>query len=178
MRFAMYFLAEYAHMITSCGLFALIFLGGWDIAPFHNLLPLETSSILIVLAKFAVFYSKVLVLIAFMMVIRWSLPRLRYDQIMQVAWQGVIPLALVVVVLTSVMVYFRLTDIVPMLIANALTMGAVLLILPRLPRNEPNRKIRLAGSRFYAPDGHDIETAPSDPMALEDRPYEGSLPAH
>ncbi|MBX3360087.1 MAG: NADH-quinone oxidoreductase subunit H [Phycisphaeraceae bacterium] len=178
MRFAMYFLAEYAHMITSCGLFALIFLGGWDVAPFHNFLPLETSSILVVLAKFGIFYSKVLVLIAFMMVIRWSLPRLRYDQIMQVAWQGVIPLALVVVVLTSVMVYFRLTDVVPMLIANAIAIGAVLWILPRLPRNEPNRKIRLAGSRFYAPDGHDIETAPTDPMALEDRPYEGSLPAH
>lgn len=176
MRFAMYFLAEYAHMITSCGLFALLFLGGWDIAPFHNLLPAETSSILIVLVKCGVFYGKILTLIAFMMVIRWSIPRLRYDQIMQVAWQGVIPLSLVVVVVTSVMVYLRMTGVVPMLLVNGLVLAVMLFVLPRLPRNEPNRKLRLAGSRFFAPEGHDVLTAPTDPTALEDRPYEGSLP--
>lgn len=176
MRFAMYFLAEYAHMFTSCGLFALLFLGGWDIAPFHNLLPNETSNILVVLVKFGVFYGKILTLIAFMMVIRWSLPRLRYDQIMQVAWQGVIPLSLVVVVVTSVMVYLRLTDVFPMILANAGVVGLMMFVLPRLPRNEPNRKLRLAGSRFFAPEGHDVNTAPTDPVALEDRPYEGSLP--
>jgi NADH-quinone oxidoreductase subunit H len=177
MRFAMYFLAEYAHMITSCGLFALLFLGGWDIAPFHNLLPAQTSSILIVLIKFGVFYGKILTLIAFMMVIRWSLPRFRYDQVMQVAWQSVIPMALVVVIMTSVMVQLRATGTGPMILANVVVLAGVMVVMPFMPRNQPNRKLRMAGSRFFAPEGHDVETAPSDPMALEDRPVEGSLPA-
>lgn len=176
MRFAMFFLAEYAHMITSCGLFALLFLGGWDLVPFHNAIPVETPNILIVLAKFAIFYTKIILLISFMMVIRWSLPRLRFDQIMQVAWQGVIPLSLAIVIMTSVMVYNRWDGVIPMLLANAIVLGGLFLALPARSKRVPNNRIRLAGSRFYAPEGEEITTAPTDPAALEDRPVQGTLP--
>jgi NADH-quinone oxidoreductase subunit H len=176
MRFAMYFLAEYAHMITSCAFFALLFLGGWDLAPFHNFLPATTNNILIVFLKFGIFYGKIITLIAFMMVIRWSLPRFRYDQVMQVAWQSVIPLALAVVIMTSVMVYFRQTSVVPMLVANGALFLLTLAVMPFLPKHQPNSKLRLAGSRFFAPEGHAINTRPTDPNALEDRPVQGSLP--
>jgi len=177
MRFALFFLAEYAHLITSCAFFTLLFLGGWDILPFVNILPETTSSFIIVLIKFGVFFTKVVSLVCFTMVVRWTIPRLRYDQVMAMAWQAVIPLSLVVVVMTSVMVHFGLTSLAPMLAANAALVLVVLLILPLLPRTETNQRIPLYGSRFSPAVGEVVQTAPSAGLATEDRPIEGTAPS-
>lgn len=154
MRFALFFLAEYSHLITSSAFFCLLFLGGWDLIPFVHVLPIEAGSggilagILLVALKCVIYYSKVILLIAFIMLIRWTLPRVRYDQVMMMAWQAFIPLGLVVVVGTAFMVYFRLTGVGPMLIGNIAVFGLVLLIQPMLPKHNPNRRVRLYGSRF------------------------------
>jgi NADH-quinone oxidoreductase subunit H len=109
MRFALFFLAEYAHMTTSSAFFALLFLGGyhlpmeWLLGPGHVFSP-ENVAIWGVLAKCAVYLTKVVLLVCFIMVIRWTLPRMRFDQVMMMAWQAVIPIALMAVVVTSVMV--------------------------------------------------------------------------
>jgi NADH-quinone oxidoreductase subunit H len=176
MRFALFFLAEYAHMITSCAFFTLLFLGGWDLLPFVNILPETTSSFLIVLLKFGIYFTKVVLLICFMMVIRWTIPRLRYDQVMSMAWQAVIPLALIIVVLTSVMVHLGQTALLPMLAANAALALIVLAVLPLLPRTETNRRIQLYGSRFSPVPGTTVQTAPNSGLATEDRPIEGTAP--
>jgi NADH-quinone oxidoreductase subunit H len=174
MRFALYFLAEYAHLITSSAFFTLVFLGGYHL-PGIGLLSPESTSLAAVLAKLLVYFGKVILLVCFAMVIRWTLPRMRYDQVMMMAWQAAIPLSLAVVVLTSVMVYLGLTGTLPMLLANIALAVVVLAIYPCLPRVNPNRKIPLYGSRFNPVPGEVVSAAPSEPMALEDRPVEGTI---
>jgi NADH-quinone oxidoreductase subunit H len=116
-----------------------------------------------------------------MMVIRWTLPRIRYDQVMMLGWQTLIPISLSVVVLTSFMVYFGQTGVVPMFVANAILFAIILAVQPML-RNwignpTANHKLPLYGSRFSPVAGQRVETAPTDPTALEDRPMEGSVPS-
>ncbi|MEZ6317955.1 MAG: NADH-quinone oxidoreductase subunit H [Phycisphaerales bacterium] len=80
-------LAEYAHMITGMSFFTLLFLGGYHL-PFVPWLEPDVygsgfwPGFAIVFLKFFVFFTKVMGLICFQMVIRWTLPRLRYDQVM------------------------------------------------------------------------------------------------
>lgn len=174
MRFALFFLAEYAHMFTSSAFFALLFLGGYHLPLIPGLSP-EAVGIGAVLAKFLVYLLKVILIVCFMMVVRWTVPRLRYDQVMMMGWQAVIPLSVLVMILTSVMVYLDLTGLVPMLLANAALLAVVLGIQPMLPRYNPNRKIPLYGSRFNPVPGERVSTRPTDAIALEDRPVEGAL---
>ncbi|MGE3107064.1 MAG: NADH-quinone oxidoreductase subunit H [Phycisphaerales bacterium] len=151
MRFALFFLAEYSHMVTSSAFFSLLFLGGYHlplIVPGHPLSP-ENMTLIGVLAKFGVFFTKVVLLVCFMMVVRWTLPRLRFDQVMQMAWQAVIPIALVLVVATAFMVSRGWTSLPMLLGMNAIFAAGMLVFIPMLPKQPMNRKVRLAGSRFY-----------------------------
>jgi NADH-quinone oxidoreductase subunit H len=181
MRWALFFLAEYSHMITASAFFALLFMGGYhlplawlvDKGVTHPLHP-ENFGILAVILKFHVFFIKVIGLILLMMLIRWTIPRLKYDQVMQVAWQGLIPISLSVVVITSVMVHLGRTSTLEMLLANAALVLVCLALLPVMPRATTNQKVRLAGSRFYPLLGEQVVTSPTDPMAREDRPIQGS----
>ncbi len=181
MRFALFFLAEYAHMITSSAFFVLLFMGGWSIIPFVNVLPVEATGLtglLIVLAKFGIYFGKVLTLVVFMIVIRWTIPRLRYDQVMMMAWQTIIPLSLIVVVMTSVMVYLRLDTVAPMLLVNAVLFAVLLGIYPLLPKVKTNRRIPLYGSRFNPVEGERVVSRPMDPAAREDHPIRSAMPAN
>ncbi len=179
MRFALFFLAEYAHMITGCAFFTLLFLGGYELLPFVSVFPaVAEGSVLAVLGiaalKFAVFFGKVLLLVCFMILIRWSIPRLRYDQVMMMGWQAVIPISLVLVVLTSTMVYLGLGGVVPMFIANAIFAVLIVALVPVMPRTRTNRRLPLYGSRFCPVTGAGVQTGPTDPLAREDRPVQGT----
>jgi NADH-quinone oxidoreductase subunit H len=177
MRFALYFLAEYAHLVTSCAFFTLLFLGGYHM-PLVPWLNPDDSSILGVILKLHVFFGKVVLLIAFSMVIRWTIPRLRYDQIMMLAWQAVIPLSLAVVIVTSVMVYYGQTSFVVLGTANVVIAILVVALQPLISNGMPtNRKIQLYGSRFSPMRGERVITKPVDPLAIEDRPVEGTVGA-
>jgi len=90
MRFAFFFLAEYANMVVVAGVATTLFLGGWT-----QLIP----------ARFApqivpgpiVFFVKVLALVFVQMWLRWSIPRLRVDQLMYVSWKVLLPAAFVLI---------------------------------------------------------------------------------
>ncbi len=97
MKFGMFFLGEYLHVITVSFLTVILFFGGWDF-PF---LDAQQTGIISALAKVAVLLFKVSLVIFFMMWIRWTLPRFRYDQLMDLAWKSLIPLALVNFVATA-----------------------------------------------------------------------------
>jgi NADH-quinone oxidoreductase subunit H len=103
MKFSMFFIAEYANMVTASALMATLFFGGWDI-PFtqwDNVAPHTAIKTILTLGFFAV---KVLSFVFFYMWIRWTLPRFRYDQLMALGWKLMLPLALgYVVVLASTM---------------------------------------------------------------------------
>jgi NADH-quinone oxidoreductase subunit H len=96
MRFAFFFLAEYANMILVSCIATILFLGGWH-APFEAL-----SFIPPILW----FLGKVYFFLFFYIWIRGTLPRLRYDQLMMFGWKVMIPLALANIVVTSAVLYF------------------------------------------------------------------------
>ncbi|MEM8757044.1 MAG: complex I subunit 1 family protein [Planctomycetota bacterium] len=169
MRYALFFLAEYMHMITSSAFFVLLFLGGFHI-PGVPLLGVEDTGIFAVLAKFAVFFSKAVLLVVFMMFVRWTLPRLRYDQVMFLGWQSMIPLSLIVVVGTATMVFFGLTAWWMLLAANAGLAFVVVLIQPLLPKQEVNKRLPMYGSRYSPMRGERVRTAAPGGIARDDAP--------
>jgi len=101
-KFVLFFLAEYTHIVTVSFLTVLLFFGGWHFPG----LPDATGGLGIgALLGVLVLLIKVACVVGLVMVLRWALPRFRFDQLMSLAWKGLIPLALVnlfgvVVVLT------------------------------------------------------------------------------
>jgi NADH:ubiquinone oxidoreductase subunit H len=83
MKFAMFFLAEYAHMIIGSALMVAVFLGGWHIWGGPGPEDITWTAMLI---KFVVYLSKVALFIFLFMLIRWTIPRFRFDQLMRLAW--------------------------------------------------------------------------------------------
>ena len=98
MKFGMFFLGEYLHVITVSYLTVVLFLGGWDI-PYVT--DQAQSGAFWSLVKVGVMLAKVSSMIVFIMWIRWTLPRFRYDTLMDVAWKRLIPLAIVNFVVTA-----------------------------------------------------------------------------
>ncbi len=92
MKFGMFFLGEYLHVITVSFLVVILYFGGWDYNPFASA-PAETGWPLAIL-KVSTLLAKVLLMIVFVMWIRWTLPRFRYDRLMELAWKRMIPLAI------------------------------------------------------------------------------------
>ncbi len=98
LKFGLFFLAEYANMITASAVITTLFLGGWHLPYAENLgFSAFTLSILQVLA----FCAKVAVVLLFFIVIRWTLPRFRYDQLMDIGWKVMLPLAIANVLVTG-----------------------------------------------------------------------------
>ncbi|AMV39572.1 NADH-quinone oxidoreductase subunit NuoH [Planctomyces sp. SH-PL62] len=99
MKFGMFFLGEYLHIITISFITVIMFWGGWHL-PFLGLTP-ESNSLLSTVLKVGIITGKVFLVILFIMWIRWTLPRFRYDQLMDLAWKSMIPLALINLVATA-----------------------------------------------------------------------------
>jgi NADH-quinone oxidoreductase subunit H len=95
MKFALFFLGEYTHMISTSFLFVILFFGGW-----HFPWIAEPTSPWVV--KLIVFAVKMFLVILFYMLVRWTIPRFRFDQLMGMAWKVLIPLALVNVLVVMV----------------------------------------------------------------------------
>lgn len=148
MRFGMFLLAEYAHLITSSAFIVLLFFGGYHL-PFIPWLSPEATGLGAALLKTLVFFGKVILSISMIMLVRWTLPRVRWDQVMKLAWNSLIPLSIALVVTTAVMVYLQWTQWWQLLLMNVVIGAVVYLIQPLLTRSiERNRKVAMAGSRF------------------------------
>jgi NADH-quinone oxidoreductase subunit H len=179
MRMALFLLTEYIHFTTGAAFFVLMFLGGFHL-PLNwlgmdtHLLSAHDTSVLGAILKFHVFVFKVLLVVFVIMLVRWTIPRLKYDQVMSIAWQGMIPLALVIVIGTSIMVHTERTGTLAMLLFNAALLGVICLFITDLPRATSNKKIRLAGSRFFPLEGERVITRPTSPDALADDPKAGA----
>lgn len=98
LKWGLFMLAEYANVITASAVITTLFLGGWHL-PYVESLGLSpfTLSILQVLT----FCLKLLLVILFFMVIRWTVPRFRYDQLMNIGWKVMLPLTIANVLVTG-----------------------------------------------------------------------------
>ncbi len=105
MKFALFFMAEYANMIAGSAMMVVLFFGGWTL-PFGDL-DQQATSILMGLAHIGIFIGKMLVFMVTFIWIRWMLPRFRYDQLMDLGWKKFIPLALVNILITAVVLWWR-----------------------------------------------------------------------
>lgn len=101
MKFAMFFLAEYANVIVSSAVITTLFLGGWQ---FPYLQTFGLSPLLTSLIQILTFCCKVVFMVLFFIWVRWSLPRFRYDQLMNLGWKVMLPLALFNIVITAILV--------------------------------------------------------------------------
>jgi NADH-quinone oxidoreductase subunit H len=145
MKFVLYFLGEYTHVITVSYLMAILFFGGW-----HLPLIAEPGSAYpgVAAVKVLVLFGKVFVFIVLIMLIRWTLPRFRFDQLMGLAWKVLIPLALLNLVAAMTVKQYGLSPWWLTLASVAFFFGAGALAL-RLPRPEPPRRTPGAGLRHY-----------------------------
>ncbi len=107
MKFAMFFLGEYVHMITGSAVMVALFLGGWH---FWGLPGVENTAWWAMLLKFGVYLAKVALFIVFFMVIRWTIPRFRFDQLMGLCWLSLVPVGLILLVGTGILAAFVTLD--------------------------------------------------------------------
>lgn len=98
MKFGLFFLSEYANMITSSALITTLFLGGWSIPFAENL---GFSPFTLGLLQVGAFVVKVFIVLMFYIVIRWTIPRFRYDQLMNLGWKVMLPLAIANILITG-----------------------------------------------------------------------------
>src|SRR3984893_1806860 len=91
MKFALFFLGEYAAMITGSAIVITLFLGGWHSPG----IPDGSHPLIFGLVNISVFFAKVAILIFIFMWVRWTLPRFRYDQLMRLGWLFFFEIALV-----------------------------------------------------------------------------------
>ena len=94
MKFGLFFLGEFTNVITICSIATTLFLGGWNG-------PWLPDSL-----KFIWFFAKLSVLVFIFMWLRWTFPRLRYDQLMNLGWKVLLPLSLANVIITGLAVYW------------------------------------------------------------------------
>jgi NADH-quinone oxidoreductase subunit H len=103
MKLILYLIAEFLHMITSAFLIVILFLGGWH----FPLLTGDADAVSIgwgtAIARILVLQFKVFAVILFFMWVRWSWPRFRYDQLMNLAWKIMLPLGLVNLVALAIL---------------------------------------------------------------------------
>ena len=104
MKFALFFLGEYAAMIAGSSVITVLFLGGWHI-PFLPVNTLESSmtapGAVLGLVHITAFFAKVAVLLGIFIWVRWTLPRFRFDQLMKLGWLYLFEIALVNIFITA-----------------------------------------------------------------------------
>ena len=86
-KFGMFFMGEYANIIAASGLVVTLYFGGWSLPG------IAFSGVWGALASIAVFFAKTLAFIALFIWVRWTLPRFRYDQLMDLGWKVLLPLS-------------------------------------------------------------------------------------
>jgi NADH-quinone oxidoreductase subunit H len=156
MSFGLFMLSEFMEVIVVASIFTTLFLGGWQLPwvfgqsswnlgvwagrpDFFGLAPGFWTAA----AGVLVFGFKVFVISALQLQVRWTLPRFRYDQLMRLAWQGLLPLALANIVFTAGFVLF---DPSLRALSAAGFAGVVVLVGVALLGPHPSRSVAVAGA--------------------------------
>ena len=106
MRFGMFYLGEFVEIITTSAIMVTVFFGGWRF-PGAGHLAIILPNALFVLVSVVVWSLKVFLFCAFQLLVRWSLPRFRADQLLRLGWQRLLPLSIANVVLAAGWILLR-----------------------------------------------------------------------
>jgi NADH-quinone oxidoreductase subunit H len=101
-RWSLFFLSEYTGMLIVSSVATTLYLGGWHLPLITGLIDPETSPLLYSLIGLGAFAGKVTILLYIFMWFRWTFPRYRYDQLMDLGWKWMTPAALANIVLTGI----------------------------------------------------------------------------
>ncbi len=103
MKLIMYLIAEFLHMITASFLIVILFLGGWHLPLITGDPDAATIGWGTAILRILVLQAKIVAVIVFFMWVRWSWPRFRYDQLMNLAWKAMLPLGIVNLVVLAIL---------------------------------------------------------------------------
>ena len=106
MKFASFFMGEYAAMVIGSAMVVTLFLGGWSIGFGADEALAIWNQWVAVICQFIVFLVKLLAFIFFFVWVRWTLPRFRWDQVMKLCWLVFIELAVANIILTALILYY------------------------------------------------------------------------
>jgi len=101
LKFGLFFLAEYANMLTSSAIITTLYLGGWQVPFIHDL---GLSEFWIAIIQVGGFCLKIVLLVLFFIIIRWTIPRFRYDQLMNLGWKVMLPIAILNLLVTGALI--------------------------------------------------------------------------
>src|SRR5204863_3855895 len=105
MKFALFFMGEYASVTAASAMMVTLFFGGWTL-PIAGL-DQPAATLLDGLLHIGIFLAKMLGFVFLIIWVRWMWPRFRYDQLMDLGWRRFIPLALMNIVITAVVLWGR-----------------------------------------------------------------------
>jgi NADH-quinone oxidoreductase subunit H len=115
MKFAFFFMGEYANMITASALIATLYFGGWQVPYLHNvgfIIPklgiVHMQQWLVAIIEVLSFVVKVGFFLFFFLWVRWTLPRFRFDQLTALGWKVLIPLGILNIVITGALIMLRI----------------------------------------------------------------------
>ncbi len=167
MQFGMFMIAEFVEVVVLGGVIVAIFFGGWSL-PFGNdwlmnLSVMKQYPILLGAIYGTVFWGKTLLLVYLQMVIRWSMPRFRYDQIQKLGWQILLPMGLANLFVSGALILWD-----PSLRALALFGFFVIGVVAFLTLTPPKqvRQEQEAADDHHGGHGHAAPAAHDDHAAL------------
>lgn len=151
MKLLLFLIAEFLHMITASFLIVILFLGGWH---FWGLTGADNDiGWGVAILRIVVLAVKIMTVIVTFMVVRWSWPRFRFDQLMSLAWKVMVPLGLVNLVVAAILVEYRRSSatapgsesyLIPIVISWGVTLVAWVvagLLAPLASDNTPRRAV-------------------------------------
>lgn len=106
MKLGFYLFAEYINMFLSSAVISCLYFGGYNF-PYMDIVQANTGEILFALICFGVFLSKIIFFIFFFMWVRWTIPRFRFDQLMNLGWKVLLPLSIVNMLITGAVILYN-----------------------------------------------------------------------
>jgi NADH-quinone oxidoreductase subunit H len=137
MKLGLMLLSEYAHMLTVSFLMSIVFLGGWT---FFGLESVIGNPIGDTIVRFVILGTKMFAFVMLFLLVRWTIPRFRFDQLMNLAWKVMIPLSLLHLFAAMLVRQFELPLVVLTAISIGLFVGAGLLAIGSSGNNTPRRR--------------------------------------
>jgi len=141
MKLGLMLLAEYAHMITTSFLMSIVFLGGWSLFGLETAITSDPTGLFLV--KAAILGGKMSAFVFLYLLVRWTIPRFRFDQLMALAWKVMIPLALLNLFAAMLIRQFDITPWAMTGVSAMLFLGAGLIGLKHGTPDNRARKLKV-----------------------------------